>query len=54
VDRGRNYYNCGGFGHMARYCRSQRIIEQRRRIKYEDNYITRDNFLKKESLVVLD
>ena len=23
VDRGRNCYACGGFGHMARYCRNR-------------------------------
>ena len=24
VDRGRNYYACGGFGHMAHHCRNRR------------------------------
>jgi len=34
VDRGRNYYACGGFGHIAHHCRNQgqrRRMEQRRR-----------------------
>jgi len=34
VDRGRNCYACGGFGHMAHHCRNQeqrgRVIEGRR------------------------
>jgi len=34
VDRGRNCYACGGFGHMARHCRNQgqrgRVAEERR------------------------
>jgi len=33
VDRGRNYYACGGFGHMARHCRNRgrgRPMEGRR------------------------
>ena len=37
VDRGRNCYACGGFGHMARHCRNWgqrgRMIEGRR-VKY--------------------
>jgi len=33
VDRGRNCYACGGFGHMARHCRNRgrgRLMEGRR------------------------
>ena len=34
IDRGRNYYACGGFGHMARHCRNKgqrgRVAENRR------------------------
>jgi len=34
IDRGRNCYTCGGFGHMARHCRNQeqrgRVAENRR------------------------
>ena len=36
VDRGRNCYACGGFGHMARYCKNRgrgRPMEGRR-VKY--------------------
>ncbi len=28
MDRERNCYNCEDFGHIARYCRSRRVIEQ--------------------------
>ena len=34
IDRGRNCYACGGFGHMARHCRNRgqrgRVVEGRR------------------------
>ena len=34
IDRGRNCYACGGFGHMARHCRNRgqrgRVAENRR------------------------
>jgi len=34
IDRGRNCYACGGFGHMARNCRNRgqrgRVMENRR------------------------
>jgi len=34
VDRGRNCFTCGGFGHMARHCRNRgmrgRVVENRR------------------------
>jgi len=34
VDHGRNCYTCGGFGHMAHYCRNRgqrgRVVENRR------------------------
>ena len=37
VDRGRNCYACGEFGHMAYYCRNRGQkgrIEQGRRVEY--------------------
>jgi len=36
VDRGRNFYACGGFGHMARNCRNwgQRRVVDNRRVEY--------------------
>ena len=54
IDKRRNYYNCGGFGHLERNCRNWGIIGQGRRIKYRDNRNTLNNLKEKESLVVLD
>ena len=37
VDRGRNCYACGGFGHMARNCRNRRMrgrVAENRRVEY--------------------
>ena len=37
VDRRRNCYTCGGFGHMARHCRNQgqrRRMMEGRRVEY--------------------
>jgi len=42
IDRGRNCYACGGFGHMAQHCRNQgqrgRIADNRR-VEYEEGRI---------------
>jgi len=38
VDRGRNCYACGGFGHMARHCRNRGRITEGRRVEFEGNY----------------
>jgi len=54
VDKKRNYYSCGGFGHLVQNCRNWRIVGQERRIEYEDNMNMRDNLKEEESLVVLD
>ena len=38
VDRGRNYYACGDFGHIAHHCRNkrrERVMEERR-VEYEE------------------
>jgi len=37
IDRGRNCYACGGFGHMARHCRNRGMrgrVEDNRRVEY--------------------
>jgi len=37
VDRERNCYACGGFGHMARHCRNRgqrRRVAENRRVEY--------------------
>ena len=51
VDKGRNYYNCGKFGHIARNCRNWKIMEQEKILKYENNL---NNLNEEESLVVLN
>ena len=46
VDRGRNCYTCGSFGHMARHCRNwgQRgRVTKRRRLEYAEGRIERIN-----------
>jgi len=37
VDRGRNYYSCRGFGHIAKHCRNRRTgnrIGEGRKLEY--------------------
>ena len=36
VDRGRNCYACGGFGHMARHCKNRERVRpmEGRRVEY--------------------
>jgi len=54
VDRGRNYYACGEFGHMAQYCRNQKRerVADKRRLKYRGERFKRNyehlNNLKEE------
>ena len=38
VDRRRNCYACGGFGHIAYHCRNRRRIAEGRRVEFEENY----------------
>ena len=54
VDHRRNCYSCGGFRHLGKYYRNQRIVGQGRRIEYGDNCINMDNLKEKENLVVLN
>ena len=59
IDRGRNCYACGGFGHMARHCRNRgqrgRVAEGRR-LEYgrEGNFEHLDNLKGVENLESLD
>jgi len=59
VDRGRNCYACGGFGHLARHCRNRggRVAEGRR-IEYnggrEELFEYENNLKGKENLNTLD
>jgi len=48
VDCGRNCYACGGFGHMACYCRNQGMrgrVAENRRVEYEEGRIEEINNL---------
>ena len=61
IDRGRNCYACGGFGHMAHHCRNrrrERLMEEKR-IEYgggriEEIYNQRDNLKGVENLELLN
>ena len=54
VDRGRNYYACGGFGHIAHHCknRGRGRVADRRRLEYGGRNIKGNheylNYLKEE------
>ena len=53
VDRGRNCYACGGFGHMARHCRNRgrgRLMGGR----IEEIFDRKDNLKGVEDLELLD
>jgi len=42
----RNYYNCGGFGHMVRNCRNRRVgnrIGEGRKLEYGQGRIEEEN-----------
>ena len=61
VDRGRNCYTCGGFGHMARHCMNRgrgRLMDGRRveygRGRIEEIFDQRDNLKGVENLELLD
>jgi len=45
IDRGRNCYTCGGFGHMAHHCRNRRRgrLMEGRRIEYRGGRIEEIN-----------
>ena len=62
VDRGRNCYACGGFGHMAHHCRNRgqrgRIVDNRR-VEYGGGRIEEivnlsDNLKEGENLELLN
>jgi len=60
VNRGRNCYTCGGFGHMAHHCRNweRGRVAERRRLEYKgrrEGLYEYKNYLKeKENLEILD
>ena len=49
IDRGRNCFAYGGFGHMARHCRNQGMrgrVAENRRVEYREGRIEEiENFL---------
>ena len=61
IDRGRNCFACGGFGHMARHCRNRgrgRPMDGRR-VEYgegriEEIFDQRDNLKEVENLELLN
>jgi len=59
IDRGRNCFACGGFGHMAHHCRNRECVMQGRRVEYGGGRIEkindhRDNLKGVENLELLD
>jgi len=60
VDRGRNCYACGGFGHMAHHCRNRGgTVAEGRRLEYrrggiEGNFEHSNNLKGVENLESLD
>jgi len=52
VDCDKNCYSCRGFEHLARNYRTWKIVEQEKRINYENN--GQNNLNREESLVVFD
>ena len=63
VDRERNCYACGGFRHMARYCRNKgrririgdrRRLESEQKWRREGNFEQLDNLKGEENLESLD
>ena len=55
VDKGRNYYNCGRFGHLARNCRNrENRIGESRRLEYEQGDNRQNNLNREQDLILLD
>ena len=57
VDRGRNCYTCGGFGHMARNCRNRGRVMRRVEIgggRFEGNIEQIGHLKEVENLEALD
>jgi len=54
VDRGRNCYACGGFGHIARHCKNRGRIAEGRRVEFKGNYEHSNTLKGEENLESLD
>ena len=53
VNKGRNCYNCGEFGHIARHYKNWRFVTQEKRMEYGNNHKA-DNLKEEENLVVFN
>ena len=54
VDRERNCYTCGVFGHMAHHCKNRGRVAERRRLEFKENYEHLNSLKEKENLESLD
>jgi len=54
VDRRRNCYACGGFGHIACHCRNWRRVVKERRLEFKGNYKHSNSLKEEENLESLD
>jgi len=54
VDRGRNCYACGGFGHLAYHCRNWRRVVKGRKLGYKELYKYKNDLKGEENLGILD
>ena len=54
VDRGRNYYTCRGFGHIACHYRNRGRVAEGRRLEFERNYKHSNSLKEEENLESLD
>ena len=54
VDRGRNCYACGGFGHMAHHGRNRRRVTEGRRLEFKGNYEHLNSLKEEENLESLN
>ena len=61
VDKDKNCYNCGSFGHIMRNCKSQNIVKRGRKLEYRENENNRQKMIenkqnsnREESLIISD
>jgi len=54
IDRGRNCYTCGRFGHLAQHCRNRKRVAERRKLRYEGLYKYENNLKEEKNLGTLN